>query len=188
MDVGLSPEGIRQADHIANALSMEPFAAIYTSPLRRCAEAAAKLAVGKTCPVEIMDGLRELNFGEFEGRSYDEIATVYPEIYRQWMERPTDVRYPRGESFLDMVDRVTTAETRLRLKHAGQSIALVTHAGVIRIILGNALGMDLENIFRIGQEYGAVNLVRYFGSTPVVGLMNADGGLAWRRERDSNPR
>ena len=187
LDVGLSPRGVRQADEVAGALAVEPFAAIYTSPSRRCAEAAAKIAAGRTCPLEIMDELRELHFGEFEGRTYDEIPALYPEIYRQWMERPTDVRFPGGERFVDMVERVMTAETNLRLRHAGESIALVTHAGAIRIILGNALGMDLANIFRIGQEYSAVNLVRYFGSNPVVGLMNADASLGWRRDRDSNP-
>jgi alpha-ribazole phosphatase len=187
LDVGLSPRGVRQADEVAGALTVEPFAAIYTSPSRRCAEAATKIAAGRTCPLEIMDELRELHFGELEGRTYDEIAEAYPEIYRQWMERPTGVRFPGGERFVDMVERVMSAETNLRLRHAGQSIALVTHAGAIRIILGNALGMDLANIFRIGQQYGAVNLVRYFGSNPVVGLMNADAGLGWRRDRDSNP-
>jgi alpha-ribazole phosphatase len=187
LDVGLSPQGVRQADDVARALALEPFAAIYSSPSRRCAEAATKIAAGRTCPLEIMDELRELNFGELEGRTYEEIAALYPEIYRQWMECPTDVRFPGGECFVDMVKRVSAAETSLRLKHAGESIALMTHAGAIRIILGNALGMDLANIFRIGQEYGAVNPVRYFGSTPVVGVMNADAGLGWRRDRDSNP-
>jgi alpha-ribazole phosphatase len=186
LDVGLSPQGVRQADEVANALVMEPLAAIYTSPSRRCAEAAAKIVVGRTCPVGIMDELRELNFGEFEGRTYEEIAALYPEIYRQWMERPTDVRFPGGECLVDMVARVVTAENTLRLMHAGQSVAVVTHAGAIRIILGRGLGMDLANIFRIGQGYGAVNLVRYFGSSPVVELMNAHANL-WRRDRDSNP-
>ena len=187
LDLALSKDGMQQAHAVAKALAATPLAAIYTSPRQRCTQAASILALGRDCSVEIVEDLRELDFGEFEGRTYDEIAEAYPEIYRQWMERPTGVRFPGGERFVDMVERVMTAETHLRLRHAGQSIALVTHAGAIRIILGNALGMDLANIFRIGQEYSAVNLVRYFGSNPVVGLMNGDAGLGWRRDRDSNP-
>src|SRR5215472_11912326 len=70
LNVKLSPEGIRQAHSVAESLAIEPLAAIYTSPRQRCIEAASILAAGRPCAVEVMDALRELDFGEFEGRSY----------------------------------------------------------------------------------------------------------------------
>jgi alpha-ribazole phosphatase/probable phosphoglycerate mutase len=174
LDVALSPDGIRQAHSVAHALAHQLFAAIYTSPRQRCRQAAGILAAGRTCPIETLAALRELDFGELEGRSYDEIAAIHPEIYQQWMKRPTETQFPGGESFGEMCVRVIAVTRDLRTRHAGQSIALVTHGGVIRIILADALGLELANIFRIGQRYGAINVMRYFGETPIVALVNAE--------------
>jgi len=71
-----------------------------------------------------------------------------------------------------MRTRVLAAAADLRARHAGEAIALVTHGGVNRIILADALGMPPAHIFRIAQRYGAVNRIRYFGDTPLVELVN----------------
>ncbi len=99
LDLRLSEVGIRQARTAARALANRPLAAIYTSPSQRCQQAAHILAAGRGCPVEAVDALRELDFGEFEGRGYEEIASLYPDLYAQWMEHPTEIRFPDGESF-----------------------------------------------------------------------------------------
>jgi alpha-ribazole phosphatase len=171
-DWQLSEAGLRQAHAIAAQLAAEPLAAIYTSPRRRCMQAAELLSAGRACPVETLDALRELDFGDFEGRRYEEIEARYPALYREWMERPTEVRFPGGENFHDMRARVLAAAADLRSRHSEEAIALVTHGGVNRILLAEALGMKPEHIFRIGQQYGAVNLIRYFGDTPLVDLVN----------------
>jgi alpha-ribazole phosphatase/probable phosphoglycerate mutase len=173
LDWNLSETGMRQARAIADALTAEPLAAIYTSPRRRCVQAAEIVARGHSCPLEPCDAFRELDFGEFEGRRYDEIAAHYPEVYRQWMEKPTEVQFPRGEDFATMRRRVLDATAGLRARHAGQTVAVVTHGGVNRIILAEALELDAGQIFRIGQRHGALNLIRYFGQTPLVDLVNA---------------
>jgi alpha-ribazole phosphatase len=180
LDFALSPDGIRQAHSVANALASQPLTAIYTSPRQRCRQAAQILAAGHTCPVETVATLRELDFGELEGRSYDEIAAMYPDVYQQWMEHPTETQFPGGESFREMYARVIATTRDLRSRHTGQSIAFVTHAGVIRIILADALGMETANLFRIGQRYGAVNVIRYFGDTPIVDLANGESMLTPR--------
>ena len=176
LDIALSPEGIRQAHAVAGALAETALTAIYSSPLRRCQLAAEILAGGRACAVETVTTLREMDFGEFEGRTYEEIAAKYPDVYRQWMNHPTETSFPNGESFRSMSGRVIAAIRELRSRNSGRSIALVTHSGVIRIILADALGMDAANIFRIGQRYGAINLVRYFEDSPIVELVNADPG------------
>ena len=174
LDVALSRDGIRQAHSLADALAQKAFAAIYTSPRQRCSHAAQILGAGRTCPVEIVPALRELDFGELEGRPYHEIAAMYPDVYQQWMERPTETQFPGGERFPEMYARVIAATRKLRSRHNGQTIALVTHGGVIRIILADALGMEAANIFRIGQRYSAINAVRYFGEHPIVELINVE--------------
>ena len=159
LDVPLSEHGLEHARNIAAALAEEPFAAIYTSPLRRCAETARMLAEGRECPLEILDGVRELNFGRFEGRTFDDLARDYPEIYRRWMEAPTEVQFPGGESFETMQTRVLGAVRDLRARHAGESIALVTHGGVIRTLLAGVQGMDPRRIFEFDLPYGAIRRV-----------------------------
>jgi alpha-ribazole phosphatase/probable phosphoglycerate mutase len=173
LDWSLSETGLRQAHAIADALAPEPLAAIYTSPRRRCVQAAEIVARGRSCPLEPSEAFRELDFGEFEGRRYDEIAALYPELYRQWMEKPTEVQFPGGEDFAAMRRRVLDAAAGLRARHAGETVAVVTHGGVNRIILAEALGLDAAHIFRIGQRHAALNLIRYFGDTAVVELVNS---------------
>ena len=173
LDWLLSSTGLEQAGAIAARLASEPLAAIYTSPRRRCVQAAEILAAGRSCAIETLDAIRELDFGRLEGRTYDEIAELHPAFYRQWMECPTEVQFPGGESFAAMRARVLAAAVNLRARHAGESVALVTHGGVNRIILADALHMDPAGIFRIAQHHGALNLVRYFGETPLVELVNS---------------
>jgi alpha-ribazole phosphatase len=173
LDVTLSPEGLRQAQRVADKLREEAFAAIYASPRQRCQDAAKILARGRTGAPKTLDALREIDFGEFEGRSYDEIAASHPELYRQWMEHPTEVQFPGGESFHQMRERVVETAEMLRRRHDGEAIALVTHGGVIRILIADALSIPAANIFRIAQWYSATNLIRYQEGVPSVELVNS---------------
>jgi len=140
LDVPLSPRGIEQARSIARCLSNQRLDAIYTSPSQRCVETARYIAAGRSCAVEPVDALRELNFGDFEGRPYDEIAECYPGLYREWMEHPTDVHFPGGEDFRTMANRVTAITRELLVGHSNQPIALLSHGGAIRIILAEYWG------------------------------------------------
>jgi len=171
LDISLGPRGIEQAHELAARFTSEPLAAIYTSHRRRCREAAEILA-GQHCrPIDV-PALRERDFGQCEGRSYEEIATIYPDVYDLWMSNPTEAGFPGGEPLGDVCLRVRETIRDLRLRHAGRSILLMTHAGVIRIVLADALGMPLSHMFRLGQRYAAINQVRYFGDTPVVEIIN----------------
>jgi alpha-ribazole phosphatase len=173
LDVPLSPRGIEQAQSIARCLSGQHLDVIYTSPSQRCVATARCIAAGRTCSIALEDALRELNFGDFEGRKYNEIAEIYPDLYREWMEHPTEVQFPAGENFRAMSDRVIALTRELLVRHPNQQIAVVSHGGAIRIILADALGMQPDSIFRIGQSYGAVNRIRYTSDTAIVELMNS---------------
>ncbi|HZT30861.1 MAG TPA: alpha-ribazole phosphatase [Bryobacteraceae bacterium] len=172
LDVGLSETGRRRMQEVAHHLSGEPLAAIYSSPRRRATESAAILAGPHACSVTIEPALREIDFGDFEGRTYDEIAARYPALYRQWMETPTTVQFPNGESFERMRRRVLTAFAALRRGHQGSAVAVVTHGGVIRILLGSALRSPRGCLFRMAQRYAALNLLSYLGDHPSVELLN----------------
>jgi alpha-ribazole phosphatase len=173
LDVPLSPCGIEQAQSIAHWLSSRRLDAIYTSPSKRCVETARCIAAGRSCAIEPAEALRELNFGDFEGRPYNEIAESHPDLYREWMEHPTEVHFPGGENFKQMADGVITATRELVFRYSGQHLAFVSHGGVIRIILAEVLAMPARNIFRIAQRYGGINRVRYRGSHPLIDFVNS---------------
>jgi len=171
MDVPLSDDGVRHSKAIAEMMAIENFDAVYTSPKRRCVEMARTIARGRA--VATLEDFCELDFGLLEGRSYDEIAALYPDIYRQWMENPTATQFPQGENFCQMSSRVRSALEAMLLRHAQESVLVVTHGGPIRVILAEALGIPPQNIFRIEQSYGAINRIRYRDGTPSVELVNA---------------
>ena len=172
LDVGLSKKGQEQMEHVAEYLRSEPIACIYSSPRSRAQQGARTLAFSVSQPVEIIEDLREIEFGDFEGLSYDEIAVRYPDLYRKWMERPTEVLFPNGESFPEMRNRVLKAFEDIRRKHDGQTIAIVSHGGVNRILLAGALQIPDTCIFRLAQDYAAINLLAFMHGLPVVQLLN----------------
>ena len=173
LDVGLSEKGREQMEHVAAYLKSEPIAAIYTSPLSRALGGANILAAAVSdAIVEIAEDLREIDFGDFEGLTYDEIAVRNPETYREWMENPTGVLFPNGESFTEMRVRVLRAFESIRREHLGQTIAIVSHGGVNRILLADALQIPDNCIFRLAQDYAAINLLTFIEESPVVRLVN----------------
>jgi alpha-ribazole phosphatase/probable phosphoglycerate mutase len=172
LDIGLSETGRAQMVRVAEYLKQEPLTAIYASPLTRALDSARILAGERDCPLEVAPDLREIDFGGFEGLTYDEIAARYPDLYRQWMESPAEVRFPDGETFRDMSARVLAAFTDIQRKREGETVAIVSHGGVNRILIAWALEMPASSIFRVAQDYAAVNLLTLEAGYPRVELLN----------------
>jgi alpha-ribazole phosphatase len=172
LDVGLSETGRAQMAQVAEYLKRDPVAAIYTSPRSRAIESARILGAAASCSIEIVEGLREIDFGDFEGLAYDEIAARYPDLYRQWMETPTEIQFPNGESFSEMRLRVLRAFDKIEREREGQTVAIVSHGGVNRILLARALQMPDNCIFRLAQNYAAINLLELADGLPSVQLLN----------------
>jgi len=172
LDIGLSETGRAQMAQVAVYLKCEPVAAIYTSPRSRALESARILGTVVSCSIEVVDDLREIDFGDFEGLAYDEIAARYPDLYRQWMETPTEIQFPNGESLSEMRGRVLRAFDTLLREREGQTVAIVSHGGVNRILLAWALQMPDSCIFRLAQDYAAINLLELVEGLPSVQLLN----------------
>ena len=148
------------------ASHLDGYDAVWTSPRLR----ARQTAVALTPSPRVDDDLRELDFGELEGRTFDEIAASEPDLYRAWMETPTRVRFPGGESYADLKARAVWSLERI---WAEQEVAVVvTHGGVIRAGLAFWLGMPDEAIFRIDVRYGGVTVVERVAGTPIVRMVN----------------
>jgi alpha-ribazole phosphatase/probable phosphoglycerate mutase len=171
-DIGLSETGRAQAARAGARLASEGIAVIYSSPLRRAVESARILADTVRCPLEIEPALREVDFGAFEGLTYDEIKAQYPALYSRWMEAPTTVRFPNGESFHDLQRRVLEAFESIRRTRSGEAVAFVSHGGVNRVLLAWALQMPDSAVFRLAQDYAGMNVLTFPEGTPVVRLVN----------------
>ena len=172
LDPGLSRRGLEQMRQVLRLLNNQPAAAIYSSPSRRAVESANLRAVD--IPAATIDErLREIDFGAFEGLTYDEISDRYPRQYDEWMSQPTNVAFPDGESFATMSARVRRAFEQIRRLHSGKTVTIVSHGGVNRIVLAAALDLDSRHIFRLDQAYACVNVIDYVGDEPVVRVMNA---------------
>jgi alpha-ribazole phosphatase len=172
LDPGLSHRGREQMRRAWRLLDEQAPSAIYSSPSRRAVESTTLRSID--APAAAVDErLREIDFGAFEGLTYDEISTRFPWTYDQWMTRPTDVAFPDGESFATMSARVHAALEAIRRKHSGETVVAVAHGGVNRIALAQALDLDPRRIFRLAQAYACVNVIDYVGEESVLLVMNA---------------
>lgn len=175
LDVGLSDLGREQMRGVARRLKKTRLGAVYSSPRRRAYESAEIIAVEHNLDVSSDPRLCEIDFGEFEGLTYDEAAERYPEEYWEWMERPTEVTFPGGENFMSLRERVTRCAGRVRASHSGQTVAVVSHGGVNRVILAEALHLESKYVFRVDQSYASISIIDYYDQTPVVRLVNDCG-------------
>jgi broad specificity phosphatase PhoE len=173
LDVPLSAEAHNQAEQLAEALGAIDLAAVYSSPLRRSLETAAPIAARHGLSPVAHEGLREIDFGELEGERYEDVERGRPELFQAWMEDPTEVSFPGGESFADLRVRALAATQEILERQRGSTSVLVAHGGVIRAIIASSLEMPDRALFRLDQPYGAINVIDWFDGTPVVRLLNA---------------
>jgi alpha-ribazole phosphatase len=174
-DIGLSPEGERQLTQLARQLQAVPFAAVYASNLRRSRDGAVRLCQERELEPQVIPEFREIHFGVWEGLTFSEIAERHPEELASRFQDLANFRSPGGESLVDVGDRVLPRLKEVVAAHPGQSLALVAHAGVNRVILCDALSLPLQHLFRLDQNYGCLNIIDYFPDFTVVRLMN--GGI-----------
>lgn len=130
-DIDLNAEGRRQAQQLAAALAGEDLHAVYSSDLRRAHDTAAACAARHGLAVQAATGLREREFGHFEGLSFTEIEQRWPEQARRWRRRDVDFAPGDGESLRHFDARCTQTATALAERHRGQAILLVAHGGVL---------------------------------------------------------
>jgi broad specificity phosphatase PhoE len=172
LDVGLSAEGRRSSEQLGTALTATPLAAVYSSPLSRSLDTATAIAAAQELEPVIEDRLREIDFGELEGLTYDEIREGRAELYRAWMERPTQVMFPGGEGFADLRERALFAIGAIRERHEGEAVAAVAHGGVVRVVLTEVLELPDRAIFRLRLDFGSITIVDWLDGAPVVRCVN----------------
>ena len=143
-DLPLNADGLAQAEEAGRYFIGKPVAALYSSDLLRAQQTAKPIGEALKLPVILLPELRERNYGRCEGMIRSEVVTLYPEDARALRERHPDYVLAGGESLHQHQRRVQECVDRLAREHAGQTVVVVTHGGVLDLIYHRASGMALE--------------------------------------------
>ena len=169
----LSEQGREQAGALAGRLEPVPLDAVYASPLERCQETAAVVAGAKGLKVETLEDVGEVRYGDWTGRTLKELAKE--PLWKVVQATPSAARFPDGESIFEMQARAVLAVERLREAHPGQTVAVCSHADVIKAITCHYLGMHLDLVQRVVVSPASVTAIA-FGPVPYLVRLNDTGG------------
>ena len=156
-DVGLSRDGVRQARDLARRLVRVE--SVVSSPARRALGTAEPIAAAGGATLEIDDGLREIDFGAFDGRTFASIRRERPELYRNWMRDPTSVVFPGGERWASFRDRTLEAFDRIEAARGAGGTVVVSHLGPILSALGAMRSIPDERLFDLSIDHASVHVL-----------------------------
>lgn len=159
-DVSLTDEGWQQMQ--ATLAEQGGWQKIISSPLRRCRLFAGHFADAQALPLQIIEDLRELHFGDWEGRRLVDIEREQSELLQNFWRDPMQVTPPNGEAMADFRARVMGAAERVLADCLGQHVLIVTHGAVIRLLLGEWLQMAMTAFSNIAVPYAGFSRIRIF--------------------------
>ncbi|MEU6281423.1 bifunctional RNase H/acid phosphatase [Streptomyces sp. NPDC047028] len=173
----LSDAGRDQAHRSATALAARgTIQAVVASPLARTQETARIVAARLGLDVETDEGLRETDFGAWEGLTFGEVHTRHPDDLTAWLADPEAHPTGGGESFAETAVRIAAARDRLIAAHAGRTVLLVTHVTPVKTLIQLALGAPLKSLFRMELSAASLSAVAYY----------ADGNASVRLFNDTS--
>jgi probable phosphomutase (TIGR03848 family) len=174
--VHLNGRGREQAEQLRERLGHLPIRAIYSSPLERALETAAPLASRLNLEIQVSEALGEVRFGEWTGKTMRELNSM-PE-WAQFVSMRSITRPPGGETALEIQARMTREVERLRSIHTDGTIAVFSHADVIRAILYHFAGIPLDLFQRMQISPASVSVVNFREDRLVLSRINDTGDLA----------
>ena len=188
LDVPLSPHGEAQVAAVSRRLADVPLAAVYSSDLARTRRSADLVAAPHGLRPIALAGLREFAMGQWEGLTAEEIRALAPEAFAAWMADVGRFQFPGGENLAQVAARSWAAFEDIVTAHEGQRVAIVAHGGSLRAILCRALGMALDRLLALGQDYAGLSMLERAAGVWSLALLNhqeppaPDGGPASGRE------
>jgi len=154
-DIGLNDEGRRQVKRLALALKEEKVDAIYSSPLSRAWETAQEVARYHDGEVKADDAFKEMDAGELDGLTYEDMRDRYGELIKQWLSEPASVTMPKGESLAEVQERAWLAVERIREEYPDGAVF------VILCIICKALGIDLGQFRRLRPHVASISILNF---------------------------
>ncbi len=172
-DVPLNDVGLAQAVATGRRIAAEwqPMA-VYTSPLSRAVVTAVAIASPCDLSVTPLDGLADIHYGDWQGLTPEEAASRWPDLIHAWYTAPATVQIPGGESLAGLRERAMATILELASRHADQTIVLVSHTVVNRVILLAILGLGNDRFWRLRQDNCAINVFESEGGDFTLVSMN----------------
>jgi broad specificity phosphatase PhoE len=142
IDVELNKTGLKQAELLGHYLSEVKIEAVYSSPLKRALKTAEMIAGYQTLEVNIVWGLIDFDYGEWQGLSHQEVKDRYGELYEGWLSSPERARMPAGESLEDVRKRAAVVTSDIMERGYEGRVVLVSHRVVNKVLICALLGLD----------------------------------------------
>lgn len=171
IDPPLGPDGRQQSERLGLQLRDISFSRVWCSDLKRAYETAAIVCRDRGLEIQPAPELREINLGQWDGMAMSQIREQFPDLWQARGEDIGDFRPPGAESFADLQQRVVPFIRRIAAESAGNTL-IVTHAGVIRVLLCQVLGMPLSQLFRIHLDCGGITLIQDINGMSRVKAVN----------------
>lgn len=172
LDLPLSPDGAERVKRLLDGFSEENLNGVYTSPLLRAKQSAEIFSNQfKLDPIP-HEGLKEVDLGSFEGKTFEEIVDEEPDLANEMRKEPVTFRYPGGESFMDLAERAYRAFWEIGTRWEGKKVALFGHSGVNRTIIASVLGMMPQGMFSLEQDLAGVTLIEVVNRFPRIKFLN----------------
>lgn len=170
---GLSETGKRQASQLGSFLGDRKIHHVYSSPMVRAVETAQAIAQHHALDVKTIDEILEVNVGQWETLNWDEVMRDYPDEYRRFMDDPAQNGYVGGESYQDVFQRCQPVLGRLLDKHHGETVVLVAHNVVNRVLLAPLLGIELRRAKDVRQTNAGINVIKHRGGETNLITLNS---------------
>lgn len=171
-DIPLDETGLKQAELAGEYFKAMVIQGVYSSPLSRAWQTAEPIALFQNLKAQPIEGIIDMSFGNWEGHALQEIERIDPETYRQWREEPHLAKLPGGESLDDVRFRAMAALEKVIEKHPGETLVLVSHRVVNKVLICGILGIDNSHFWQIAQDTAAINLIQYKKGRYILSLMN----------------
>lgn len=183
IDVPLDEQGRREAACARDWLREENLHAAYCSPLSRAVETAQIILEPHGIRVESHPGLRDLDYGDWQGKPLEEVKRRHGDLYRIWKQAPHEVVFPGGEGLAAVRDRALAAIQDAVEKHPGQTVLMAAHRVVNKVLIAALLGLDDSHFWRIGQDTAALNEFLFEDGTWICRRINDTCHLRGLRDR-----
>ena len=174
--VHLNELGRRQAERLVERLDGVRIDTIVSSPLERCRETAAPLAKARGRAVDVGRAWIEVGYGEWTGRSISQLRRT--KLWRRVMFAPSNVRFPGGESLLEVQGRAVDATLDIAARHVRGTVVVVSHADVIRLLVAHLAGMHVDHLQRLSIDTASITAVSISDGFPRLLTVNDTGDLA----------
>ena len=171
-DIPLDNYGLAQAECASRVLEGVRLAKIYSSPLSRAVQTAEPIATRQNLQITEVPQLLDIDYGQWTGKNQNEIEKLYPDLNRQWLESPDQVRFPEGEDLAAVRQRAFPKLAELTGASDEGPILIVSHRVVLKVLICAALDMSLSRFWQVQVDTASLSLLSFKKGIFTLCLLN----------------